>query len=92
MNAPDPREEFDTGISKIRNEIKSRLVSHGFHGTVITVDDGPPEGVTGSSIQIVVKGRTVSRLFDRREIESCRLRVGGTVLAGIVSMVEELAA
>jgi hypothetical protein len=92
MNPPDSREEFDTGISKIRNEIKSRLVSHGFHGTVTSLDSGPPEEVTGSSIQIVVKGRTASRTFDRREIESCRLRVGGTVLAEILSMVDELAA
>jgi len=92
MNDPNPREEFDTGISKIRNEIKSRLVPHGLFGTVTNVDRGPPDDVTGASIQIVASGRTASRSFDRREIESCRLRVGGTVLAEIISMVNELAA
>jgi hypothetical protein len=92
MNDPHSREEFDTGISKIRNEIKSRLVPHGLFGTVTNVDSGTPEEVTGSSIHIVAKGRTASRSFNRLEIESCRLRVGGTVLAEIMSMVDELAA
>jgi len=27
------REEFDTGINKIRQEIKSRLVLHGLYGS-----------------------------------------------------------
>jgi hypothetical protein len=87
------RENFDTGLIKIRYEIKSRLVPHGLHGSVIDTDLGPDDQVpTGSTIGIVVKGRTASRTFDRAEIESCHLRVGGTVLAGILSMVEELSA
>jgi hypothetical protein len=45
---------------------------------------------TGSTIQITVKGRTVGRAFDRREIEDCRLRVGGAVLSGILAMVAEV--
>ncbi len=30
------REEFDTGLAKIRHEIKSQLVPHGFFGSVTT--------------------------------------------------------
>jgi hypothetical protein len=85
------REGFDTGLSKIRHEIKSRLVPHGFFGSVTGVDVGSADDVpAGSNIQIVVKGRTVGRLFDRQQIEDCRLRVGGTVLLEIISMVHEL--
>jgi hypothetical protein len=85
------REHFDTGLSKIRNEIKTRLVPHGLFGTVTHVDSGEAGQVpTGSTIQITVKGRTVGRAFDRREIEDCRLRVGGAVLSGILAMVAEV--
>jgi hypothetical protein len=85
------REHFDTGLSKIRNEIKTRLVPHGLFGSVTHVDSGVADQVpTGSTIQITVKGRTVGRSFDRREIEDCRLRVGGAVLSGILSMVAEV--
>jgi len=85
------REEFDTGLSKIRHEIKSRLVPHGFYGTVSYVDDDLVDQVpAGSKIQIAVKGRTVGRSFSRAEIEGCRLRVGGAVLSGIIAMVDEL--
>ena len=87
------REEFDTGLRKIRHEIKSRLVPHGLFGTVTDIDSGSGETVPeGSRIEIVVKGRTATRSFDRQEIEACRLRVGGTVLVGIISMVDELSA
>jgi hypothetical protein len=91
MEEKQMREEFDTGLSKIRHEIKSRLVPHGFFGSISfaaieSVDQVP----TGSKIQIAVKGRTVERLFSRQDIEACRLRVGGVVLGGIIAMVDEL--
>jgi hypothetical protein len=54
MEEKQIREEFDTGLAKIRHEIKSLLVPHG------------------------------------QEIEACRLRVGGVVLLGIISGVDEL--
>ena len=34
MEGTPSREEFDTGLGKIRHEIKSRLVPHGFYGHV----------------------------------------------------------
>jgi hypothetical protein len=93
MDEKQLREEFDTGLSKIRQEIKSRLVPHGLFGSVTHTDTGPEGDVpTGSNIEIVVKGRTAGRSFDRRQIEDCRLRVGGAVLLAIISMVDELAA
>jgi hypothetical protein len=93
MDDKHQREEFDTGIRKIRTEIKSRLVPHGLFGTITEVDSDSSENVLiGSRIQIVVKGRTAERSFDRQQIEGCRLRVSGPVLLGIISMVEELSA
>jgi hypothetical protein len=87
------REEFDTGLKKIRHEIKSRLVPHGLFGIVTDVDSGPAGDVPdGTRIEIHAKGRTVGQSFDRRQIEGCCLRVGGAVLAGIVAMVDELSA
>jgi hypothetical protein len=91
MEEKEKREEFDTGLGKIRHEIKSRLVPHGFFGSVTHVDIEPVDHVpTGSKIEIAVKGRTVERSFSRRDIEDCHLRVGGVVLSGIISMVDEL--
>jgi hypothetical protein len=91
MEGKQIREEFDTGLGKIRHEIKSRLVPHGFFGTVKYIDIETADHVpTGSTIEIAVKGRTVTRSFSRQEIESCRLRVGGVVLSGIIAMVDEL--
>ncbi len=91
MDEPQPREEFDTGLKKIRLEIKSRLVPHGLFGTVTTVDDPSASDVpSGSTVGIIAKGRTVGRSFDRRQIEGCCLRVGGTVLVDIIAMVEEV--
>jgi hypothetical protein len=85
------REEFDTGLGKIRHEIKSRLVPHGFFGSVTYADIEPGEQVpAGSKIEIAVKGRTVGMTFTRAEIENCRLRVAGPVLLGIISMIDEL--
>jgi hypothetical protein len=93
MEANQSREEFDTGLSKVRQEIKSRLVHHGLYGSVANIDTGASvNGPTGATIELIVKGRKVGRSFDRQQIESCRLRVGGPVLAGIISMVDEVAA
>jgi len=90
MEDKHQREEFDTGLLKIRHEIKSRLVTHGFFGSVTCADlDDVP---SGSKIGIAVKGRTAERSFSRQEVEGCRLRVGGAVLTGIIAMVDELAA
>jgi hypothetical protein len=87
------REEFDTGLAKIRHEIKSRLVQHGFFGNVTHTDTESVDQVPScSKIEIAVKGRTVGRSFSRQEIEGCRLRVGGPVLLGIISMIDELSA
>jgi hypothetical protein len=87
------REEFDTGLKKIRQEIKSRLVPHGLYGIVTNVDSGPAGDVPdGSRIEIVAKGKTVGRSFDRRQIEGCCLRVGGEVLVGVIAMVDEVSA
>jgi hypothetical protein len=93
MDDRQAREVFDTGLKKIRQEIKSRLVPHGLFGIVTDVDSGAPGSVPdGSRIELAAKGRTVGRSFDRRQIEDCHLRVGGTVLAGIISMVDEVSA
>jgi hypothetical protein len=91
MNEEAAREEFVTGLKKIRLEIKSRLVPHGLYGTVTEFDttaDGESGG--GSRIELAVKGRTTNRSFDRRQIEGCRLRVGGDVLLAIIAMVDEV--
>jgi len=91
MEEKQLREEFDTGLAKIRDEIKSQLVPHGFFGIVTCVETESADHVlNGSTIAIAVKGRAAERLFSRRDIESCRLRVGGVVLSGIMSMVDEL--
>jgi len=91
MEEKQIREEFDTGLAKIRNEIKSQLVPHGFFGSVTCVDiEGADHLPTGSTISVAVKGRTVERAFSRRDIEGCRLRVGGVVLSGIISIIDEL--
>jgi hypothetical protein len=93
MDDKQLREEFDTGLKKIRLEIKSRLVPHGLFGTITEVDSGPTGDVPeGSRIEVVAKGKTVGRSFDRRQIEGCCLRVGGEVLLGIIAMVDEVSA
>jgi len=93
MDDRHAREEFDTGKNKIRQEIKSRLVPHGLYGSVIDVDTGGAEGgPTGSRIEIIVKGKSAARSFDREQIEHCCLRVGGEVLLGIIAMIDEVSA
>jgi hypothetical protein len=87
------REEFDTALARIRHEIKGRLVPHGFFGTVTYKDvEAADHVLSGSKIEITVKGRTVEMSFSRPEIEACRLRVSGAVLSGVISMVDELSA
>jgi hypothetical protein len=91
MEDRQSREEFDTGLSRIRHEIKSRLVPHGLFGIITYADIGPADlAPTGSKIEIVAKGKTAEMSFDRQDIENCRLRVGGVVLSGIISMVDKL--
>jgi hypothetical protein len=91
MEDDQNRERFDTGLIKIRHEIKGRLVMHGFFGSIIFTDSEPVDHIpSGSHIEIIVKGKSVGRSFSREDIESCRLRVGGAVLVGIIAMVDEL--
>jgi hypothetical protein len=93
MDEDQSREEFDTGLKKIRLEIKSRLVPHGLFATVKDVDRVQAGDVPdGLRIEIEAKGKIASRSFDRKLIEGCCLRVGGEVLVGIISMVDEVAA
>ena len=93
MDDKQVREEFDTGVKKIKQEIKSLLVPHGLFGIITNVDSGPAGDVPdGSRIEIAAKGKTVGRSFDRRQIEGCCLRVGGEVLLGIIAMVDEVSA
>jgi hypothetical protein len=91
MEEKEKREKFDTGLIKIKNEIKDRLATHGFFGYVTHADMETVDYVpAGSKIEIAVKGRTVGRSFSRQDIETCYLRVGGVVLEGIIAMVDEL--
>src|ERR1700683_5615574 len=86
------REEFDTALARIRHEIKGRLVKHGFFGSVAYRDiEATDHVLSGSTVEITVKGKTVERSFSRQEIEGCRLRVGGTVLSGVISLGAEVA-
>jgi hypothetical protein len=93
MDDTQLREVFDTGLKKIRQEIKSRLVPHGLFGTVTDVDSLTADRVPdGSRIEITAKGRVAGRSFDRSQIEGCCLRVGGAVLLAVIAMVDEVAA
>src|SRR6202021_3239132 len=90
MDESQLREKFDTGLKKIRLEIKSRLVLYGLFGTITCSEYGPTGDVPdGSRIEIAAKGKTVGRSFDRKQIEDCCLRVGGEVLSSIIAMVEK---
>lgn len=92
MDDKHVREEFDTGVSKIRREIKSLLAHHGLYGSVTGVDtvdlDQRPDG---SRIEIIARGRSAAKTFDRLQVEGCCLRVRGAVLLDITAMVDELA-
>ncbi len=83
-------EIFNTGLSKIRLEIKSRLATHGLYGTVTTRDADSP--ATGLTIDVASKGKVASRSFGIAQIEGSYLRVTGAVLAEVIALVEELAA
>src|SRR5258708_4693552 len=93
MEEKELGEVFDTGVKKIRQKKKSRLVPHGLFGIITNVDTGAAGQVRDSSrIEIVEKGKTAGRSFDRRQIEGCCLRVGGEVLLGIIAMIDEVSA
>ena len=93
MEDKQSREEFDTALARIRHDIKGRLVIHGFFGSVTYRDvEAADQVLSGSTIEITVKGRTAERSFSRQEIEGCRPRVSGAVLSGVIAMVEELSA
>ena len=93
MTDSQSREEFDTALSRIRHEIKGRLVVHGFFGTVSYQDiESADHVLQGSTITVAAKGRTATRSFGRQEIEDCRLRIGGAVLLGVISMLDEISA
>jgi len=87
MQTDQAAEKFDTGLRKIGHEAKSRLALHGLFGTVRS---GPGD-LDGATVEIRSRGKTVARSFDREQIEGCHLRVGRTVLSGIIDMVDELA-
>src|ERR1035441_9689658 len=71
MDEKEKREKFDTGLSKIKHEIKDRLAAHGFYGSVKQADlEAADQVPTGSKIEVAVKGRTVGRSFSRQDIES----------------------
>ncbi|MGD0490717.1 MAG: hypothetical protein ABSC32_04135 [Steroidobacteraceae bacterium] len=88
------REQFDTGVKKIRHELRSLLAQQGLFGTIVDADHGGDANSVpdSSTVEVRVKGRTAARTFDRRQIEGCCLRVGGAVLANIIEMVDEVAA
>ncbi|HEX3915062.1 MAG TPA: hypothetical protein VHW71_16305 [Steroidobacteraceae bacterium] len=92
MNDEQNREEFDTALSRIRHDIKGRLVIHGFFGSIAHRDLEVDHVLSGSTVEVTVKGRTAERSFSRQEIEDCRLRVKGAVLTGVISMVDEFVA
>ena len=89
MEGEELHEVFDTGLKKIKHEIKSRLVLQGLFGT-ITSDNDPQDSSRGARVEIHAKGKTVGISFDRKQIEGCCLRVAGAVLTGVVATVEEL--
>jgi hypothetical protein len=91
VNNSQNREEFDTALSRIRHDIKGRLVKHGFFGMVSFQDvESADHVLQGSTLTVKAKGRIAERSFARQEIEDCTLRVSGAVELGVISMVDEL--
>jgi hypothetical protein len=85
------REEFDTALTRIRHDIKGRLVKHGFFGMVSFRDiESADHVLQGSTMTVTAKGRIAERSFGRQEIEGCTLRVSGAVALGVIAMVDEL--
>jgi hypothetical protein len=93
VNDSESREKFDSALSRIRHEIKSRLVVHGFFGTISYRDiESVDHVLEGSTIVVNAKGRAVERSFSRKEIEDCLQRISGAVLLGVISMLDEICA
>jgi hypothetical protein len=92
MESERSQEIFDTGLKKIRHEIRSRLALQGLFGTITGDPSGPHEIPDGARVEIHAKGKTVGISFDRKQIEGCSLQVAGAVLASVTAMVEELSA
>jgi hypothetical protein len=92
MESHESHEVFDTGLKKIKHEIKSRLVLQGLFGTITSDRSGSHEVPPGARVEIHAKGKSVGIAFDRKQIEGCSLRVAGAVLASVIAMVEELTA
>jgi hypothetical protein len=90
MENEQSHEVFDTGLKKIRHEIRSRLALQGLFATITGDHGGPHEVQVGVRVEIHAKGKTVGISFDRKQIEGCSLRVAGAVLASVIAMVEEL--
>lgn len=89
------QEAFDTGLGKIKQEIKSRLVTHGLYGSFAHIGadaEHVPDGNATEMIELIVKGRRAVRSFDRGQIEQCCLRVGGAVLLAVIAMIDEVSA
>ena len=89
MEIDQLQEKFDTGLKKIRYEIKSCLVLHGLFGTVS--HSASSELPDGTRVEIHANGNTVGKSLGRAQIEGCCLRVGAEVQSAIISMVDELA-
>jgi hypothetical protein len=90
MESEQLHEVFDTGLKKIRHEIKNRLVLQGLFATITSEHSGPNEAPDGARVEIHAKGKAVGVSFDRKQIEGCCLRVAGPVLSSVITMVEEL--
>ena len=90
MESEQSHEVFDTGLKKIRHEIRSRLAVHGLFGTITGDHSGPHEVPDGARVEIHAKGKMVGISFDRKQIEGCSLQVAGAVLSSVTAMVEEL--
>lgn len=92
MEEGNTSEVFDTGLRKIRNELKSQLASRGLYGTFTeTTSKSPSAPPAEVNFEVAVKGSVARRTFARQQIEGCHLRVSGAVLKEIASIVEELA-
>ena len=92
MESEQSHEVFETGLKKIRHEIRSRLAVEGLFGTITGDHSGAHDAPDGARVEIHAKGKSVGMSFDRKQIEGCSLQVAGATLASVVAMVEELSA
>jgi hypothetical protein len=90
MEGEQLHEVFDTGLKKIRHEIKNRLVLQGLFATITTDENDLRDVSGGARVEIHAKGKTVGISFDRKQVEGCHLRVAGAVLSSVIALVEEL--